>query len=116
MHIGWVPDFFRSLEGQARPSAILGDWPWDTPGGEMLRRNVRVTPLPGFGDVDALQFLAEFPDACVFSSDYPHQEGNADPIALYRPALDALDDDLRASFMGENMAECYARMGDPIGA
>jgi predicted TIM-barrel fold metal-dependent hydrolase len=81
----------------------------------MLRRNVRVTPLPGFGDGDALEFLAEFPSVCVFSSDYPHQEGNADPIELYRPALDALDDELRASFLGENMAACFARTGDPIG-
>ena len=116
MHIGWIPDFFRSLEGQARPSPILGDWPWDTPGGDMLRRNVRVTPLPGFGDAGALDFLAEFPDLCVFSSDYPHQEGNADPIELYRPALDALDDGLRASFLGENMEACFARTGDPIDA
>jgi predicted TIM-barrel fold metal-dependent hydrolase len=114
MRIGWVPDFFRTLERQAQPSPILGGWPWETPGGEMLRRNVRVTPLPGFGDAGALEFLAELPSVCVFSSDYPHQEGNADPIELYRPALDALDDELRVWFLGENMAECFARTGDPI--
>jgi predicted TIM-barrel fold metal-dependent hydrolase len=116
MRIGWVPDFFRTLERQAQPSPILGDWPWDTSGGEMLRRNVRVTPLPGFGDTGALDFLADLPDVCVFSSDYPHQEGNADPIELYRPALDALDDELRAWFLGGNMAACFARTGDALGA
>jgi predicted TIM-barrel fold metal-dependent hydrolase len=116
MRIGWVPDFFLTLERQAQPSPILGDWPWDTSGGEMLRRNVRVTPLPGFGDAGALDFLDDFPDVCVFSSDYPHQEGNADPIELYRPALDALDGELRAWFLGENMAQCFARTGDPLGA
>ena len=116
MRIGWVPDFFRTLERQAAPSPILGDWPWQTSGGEMLRRNVRTTPLPGFGDAGALDFLAEFPDLCVFSSDYPHQEGNENPIELYRPGLDALDDELRARFLGENMAECFARMGDPLAA
>jgi predicted TIM-barrel fold metal-dependent hydrolase len=115
MRIGWIPDFFRNLERQAQPSPILGDWPWDTPGGDMLRRNVRVTPLPGFGDVGALDFLAELPNVCVFSSDYPHQEGNENPIELYRPALDAFDEELRAWFLGENMAECYARTGDPLG-
>jgi hypothetical protein len=52
----------------------------------------------------------------VFSSDYPHQEGNADPIELYRPALDALDDELRAWFLGGNMAACFARTGDALGA
>jgi hypothetical protein len=80
----------------------------------MLRRNVRVTPLPGFGDVDALDVLAEIPDVVVWSSDYPHQEGNADPIELYRPALDDLDADLRTWFMGANVEECFARMGDPL--
>ena len=48
------------------------------------------------------------------SSDYPHQEGNADPIELYRPALDDLDAELRTSFMGANVEECFARMGDPL--
>jgi hypothetical protein len=51
---------------------------------------------------------------CVFSSDFPHMEGNADPIALYGDALDALDDDLRTSFLGQNMLECFARTGDPL--
>jgi predicted TIM-barrel fold metal-dependent hydrolase len=115
MRIGWIPDFFRTLERQAMPSPILGDWPWDVSGGEMLRRNVRVTPLPGFGDVNALEFLADLPSVCVFSSDYPHQEGNADPIELYRPGLDALDNALRAEFLGENMAARFARTGDPLG-
>ena len=31
------------------------------PGGDMLRRNVRSTPLPGFGDTDALDVLRELP-------------------------------------------------------
>ncbi len=115
MRVGWIPDFFRTLEGQARPSPILGDWPWDVSGGDMLRRNVRVTPLPGFGDTEALEFLRAFPDLCVFSSDYPHQEGNADPIELYRPQLDDLDAELRASFLGGNIAERFARTGDPLG-
>ena len=102
------------LDRQSQSSAALGDWPWDLSGGDMLRRNVRVTPLPGFGDSDGLDVLAQLPEMCVFSSDFPHQEGNAEPIELYRPALDHLDDALRASFMGQNMHACYARMGDPL--
>ncbi len=114
MRVNWVPPFLQMLERQSVSSPALGDWPWEMSGGDMLRRNVRVTPLPGFGDVDALDVLAEIPEVLVWSSDYPHQEGNADPIELYRPALDALDAELRTSFMGSNAEECFARMGDPL--
>ncbi len=114
MRVGWVPPFVHTLDAQSRSSAVLGDWPWETSGEEMLRRNVRLTPLPGFGDTDALEVLAALPEMCVFSSDYPHQEGNAEPVDLYRPALDDLDADLRAAFMGANMQECFERTGDPL--
>ncbi len=114
MRVGWVPPFLQMLERQSVSSPALGDWPWEVSGGDMLRRGVRVTPLPGFGDVDALDVLAELPETVVWSSDYPHQEGNADPINLYRPALDDLAADLRASFMGANVEQCFARMGDPL--
>jgi predicted TIM-barrel fold metal-dependent hydrolase len=114
MRIGWVPWFVEMLDRQSRSSAALGDWPWELSGGDMLRRNVRTTPLPGFGDSDAFEVLAQLPEMCVFSSDFPHQEGNAEPIALYQPRLDSLDDAVRASFMGENMQQCFARMGDPL--
>jgi predicted TIM-barrel fold metal-dependent hydrolase len=114
MRVSWVPPFLQMLERQSVSSPALGDWPWEMSGGDMLRRNVRVTPLPGFGDVDALDVLAEIPEVIVWSSDYPHQEGNADPIELYQPGLDSLDAELRTSFMGSNAEECFARMGDPL--
>jgi predicted TIM-barrel fold metal-dependent hydrolase len=116
MRVGWLPWFLELLDQQARSSLALGDWPFELTAAEMLRRAVRVTPLPGFGDRDALDVLRAIPDLCVFSSDYPHQEGNADPIRLYQPGLDALDPALRASFLGDNVAACYARTGDPLGA
>jgi predicted TIM-barrel fold metal-dependent hydrolase len=50
----------------------------------------------------------------VFSSDYPHQEGNAEPLELYQPALDQLDAELRASFLGENITACFARTASPL--
>ena len=114
MRVGWLPSFVQTLERQALSSPVLGEWPWATSGGDMLRRNVRITPLPGFGDVDALDVLAQLPEMVVFSSDYPHHEGNGEPIELYRPELDALDPDRRAAFMGANMADVFARMGDPL--
>jgi predicted TIM-barrel fold metal-dependent hydrolase len=115
MHVGWFPYFVRSLGAMALSSAPLGEWPWELSGAEMLQRNVRITPLPGFGDVDALDVLRELPGMCVFSSDYPHMEGNADPIALYGTALDHLDPDVRAGFLGGTAAACFARTGDPLG-
>jgi predicted TIM-barrel fold metal-dependent hydrolase len=114
MRVNWVPPFLATLERQSMSSPALGEWPWEISGGDMLRRNVRITPLPGFGDADALDVLAQLPGMVVFSSDYPHHEGNAEPLALYRPGLDALDASLRASFLGDSMTECYARTGDPL--
>ena len=116
MRVNWVPPFFQTLERQALPSFALGDWPYDVSGGDMLRRNVRSTPLPGFGDTDALAVLTELPDQLVWSSDYPHFEGNAEPIALYGDALGDLDAELREWFMGGNVEDCFARTGDPLPA
>lgn len=114
MRVGWLPFFVHNTERQCASSLALGEWPWETSGGEMLRRNVRFTPLPGFGDADALDVLCALPEMCVFSSDFPHMEGNANPIALYGDTLDELDNTLRASFLGANMIECFARTGDPL--
>jgi predicted TIM-barrel fold metal-dependent hydrolase len=114
MGIGWLPWFVRTLARQSEPSLFLGDWPFEASGAEMLRRNVRATPLPGFGDDDALDVLEALPEMIVFSSDFPHQEGNAEPVALYGSRLAALDAPLRAAFMGSNIAACFARTGIPL--
>jgi hypothetical protein len=37
-----------------------------------------------------------------------------DPVILYGARLDELDDQLRASFMGANTAQCFARTGNPL--
>ena len=50
----------------------------------------------------------------VFSSDFPHNEGNVDPIGVYGDALADLDPATRAAFLGGTMCEVYARMGDPL--
>ena len=114
MRAGWLPWYVSTLSRQCLSSPSLGDWPWPVSGEEMLHRNVRLTPLPGFGDADALDVVAALPDMVVFSSDYPHQEGNADPIELYRPALDELNNEVRTAFMGATAADCFARIGDPL--
>lgn len=81
---------------------------------DYVRRNVRVTPLPVAHEspVATFDYLPEVP---VFSSDYPHFEGSGDPMGHYSSALASLSPELRASFLGDNIAECFARTGDPIG-
>jgi predicted TIM-barrel fold metal-dependent hydrolase len=83
--------------------------------GDVARRNIRTTPLIGVGDRDALdRFMPQIPEMMVFSSDYPHGEGNATPLAALEPALSELSDDDRRRFLGENLLDCFARMGDPL--
>ncbi|MHB8464730.1 MAG: amidohydrolase family protein [Acidimicrobiales bacterium] len=107
--IGWLPFFVRRCDS-------LGDagWPFDLSPGEMVRRNVRSTPLPGLGDTGIADVLLQLPEMFVFSSDYPHGEGSATPIELYAPILDGVDAQIRASFFGDNIADCFRRMGDPL--
>lgn len=116
VHAGWLPWYVESAGRMAGPNPVLGDWPYPVTGTEMLYRNVRLTPLPGFGDDRALELLQALPEMTVWSSDYPHQEGNEEPIALYGRALDALAPELRDQFLGSNIEACFARMGDPLPA
>jgi predicted TIM-barrel fold metal-dependent hydrolase len=114
MKIGWFLPFVDACSRQSLPSMGLGDWPFSTSGAEMLHRNVKITPLPGYGDVEAMDVLQRLPEMCLFSSDYPHMEGNADPIRAYGSQLDTLDGELRKRFLGGNAADAYARTGDPL--
>ncbi|MCB2047713.1 MAG: amidohydrolase family protein [Novosphingobium sp.] len=111
---GWLPNFIRQTEVFCAKRGPWGDWPFPMSGGDYLRRHVKLTPLPGLGDWNALDLIRDFPEIVVFSSDYPHTEGNADPIELYRPGLDSLTDEVRDGFLGDTMADCFARMGDPV--
>lgn len=114
-HAGWLPWYVKSAGRSAGPNPVLGDWPYARTGDQMLREQVRLTPLPGFGDDDALDLLRALPEMTVWSSDYPHQEGNAKPIELYQPSLGQLDPLLQRRFLGATMVESYAKMGDPLG-
>jgi predicted TIM-barrel fold metal-dependent hydrolase len=113
MRVGWLPWFIGRSEGLTQPSPALGPWPYES-GEAQLRHHVKVTPLPGFGDRDALEQLERYPEMLVFSSDFPHQEGNAEPVELYRPGLDELPEALREAFLGATMRGCFERMGDPL--
>lgn len=109
--ISWLPNFVE----RSKRLDLAGAWPFDVSPSEMMHRNVRSSPLIGLGDPNVLDgIFQELPEMVVFSSDYPHGEGNADPIALYEPQLSELDPTMRAEFLGENIAQCFGRMGDPL--
>ncbi|HXY91046.1 MAG TPA: amidohydrolase family protein [Acidimicrobiia bacterium] len=91
----------------------MGPYPFDLSPGEFVRRNVRITPLPRRHQ-SPVRLLAEFPECVVFSSDYAHNEGSGAPTAYYADLLQGLDASSKAWFMGDNIADCYARMGDPL--
>ena len=61
-----------------------------------------------------LHTIERYPECVVFSSDYAHNESNPAPTAHYDALLADLPANAKARFMGANIAECYARMGDPL--
>jgi predicted TIM-barrel fold metal-dependent hydrolase len=109
--VGWLPYFLD----RCRSLAPAGPWPFDTSPDEMARRNIRSTPLLGLGDPNPFDgSLISLAEMLVFSSDFPHGEGNEDPISIFEPAILKLGPRTRAAFLGENIAECFARTGDPL--
>jgi predicted TIM-barrel fold metal-dependent hydrolase len=111
--IGWLPYFVSRCDSLAP----VGPWPCELSCGDMIRRNLRAAPLPGLGDPNPLtSALLEISEMLVFSSDFPHGEGNADPVTLFAPTLAQLDTHQRSEFLGGNIAECFVRMGDPLAA
>jgi len=101
--------------GPAIPeSAIyMGHYPYELTPAEFVRRNVRITPLPRTHQ-SPLRLLEDYPECVVFSSDYAHNESNPEPTAHYDALLAGVDVERRESFLGANIADCYARMGDPL--
>jgi predicted TIM-barrel fold metal-dependent hydrolase len=91
----------------------MGRYPYELSPGDLVRRNVRITPLPR-AHQSPVQLLEEFPECVVFSSDYAHHESNPEPTAHYQTVLAEVQPEVRSSFLGENLARCYERMGDPL--
>ena len=116
--IDWITAATARLDGLALAGAsplLMGEYRLPLTPGEYVRRNVRVTPLPVPHESPVLT-LEALPEVPVFSSDYPHFEGSADPVGHYDKELSSLAPEARTSFLGDNVAACFARMGDPIGA
>jgi predicted TIM-barrel fold metal-dependent hydrolase len=115
--IHWFAGAVQHMEsrGPAIPeSAIyMGRYPYELTPAEFARRNIRITPLPR-AHQSPRRLLEEYPECVVFSSDYAHNESNPEPTAHYERVLAGVAPDVRDSFLGGNLAECFARMGDPL--
>ena len=103
--------------GPAQPETALylGPYEFDLTPTEFVRRNIRITPLPR-AHQSPLRLMERLPECVVFSSDYAHNESNPAPTAHYDALMAETDPTVRAGFMGANIAECFARMGDPLAA
>lgn len=108
----WLPGFMRRLDyaagafQEARVKGNLSLWP-----SEYIVRNVRVTPFP-FEDVS---WLVEECGSCifVFGSDYPHDEGGADPVSMFDATLRHCSSEDRDLFYWKNFEQLMGA-GCPI--
>jgi predicted TIM-barrel fold metal-dependent hydrolase len=117
--IHWFAGAVEHMEnrGPAIPESgvYMGTYRYELTPTEFVRRNVRITPLPRMHQ-SPVRLLEDLPECVVFSSDYAHHESNPEPTAHYETVLADVRPELRASFLGGNLVECYARMGDPLRA
>ena len=114
--IDWITPATQRMDALASPGLsplLVGEYKLPMTPGEYVRRNIRVTPLPVPHDSPVATLLA-LPEVPIFSSDYPHFEGSNDPVGHYSKELAPLAPDVRASFLGDNLAACFARMGDAV--
>jgi hypothetical protein len=76
---------------------------------------VKATPLNGGNDQPLARIVAELPpEMLVFSTDFPHFEGFADPADYFAGALAQSSAAERAAFAGGTMARVFADMGQPL--
>lgn len=114
--IDWLPDLAEKLDGMAAGGAsplVLGAYDLPLSPSEYIRRNVRISPLPA-AHQSPVELLERLPGVAVFSSDFPHFEGNGEPLPYYRDLLADVDDEVRLGFLGGSIEEAYERMGDPL--
>jgi predicted TIM-barrel fold metal-dependent hydrolase len=105
----------RDARHAAHAAINLGPYRWSLSPAEFVARNVKITPVPSANQNPA-SLLELHPDSVVFSSDYAHNEGNPSPVRYYQDLLAGTEASTLDRFFGESMADCYARMGDPIPA
>lgn len=108
---GWVPEFLRQLD-YAYGSFKKTD-PYlqamEMKPSEYLRRAVKFTPFPS---EDVGRMIRDGgADLFLFSSDYPHPEGTADPIGRFERTMEGLDEDARDAFYRRNYEQLMGMSG-----
>ena len=114
--IDWFPNCVDSLDLLAMPGVsplVLGDYDLPLTPKEYAARNVRISPLPA-PHQSPVDLLRTHPECVVFSSDYPHHEGNPDPVGHYEHLLADVDESAREGFLHGNIEASFAAMGDPL--
>ena len=115
--VGWLPFLYREIDDRISPTAELfvGKWKYPLKPSEYFAQHVRATPLSAGNDSPLPRIMEELPeDMILFSSDFPHFEGFADPAGFYAKALDGMDAKRKASFLHGAAEAIFARMGDPL--
>jgi uncharacterized protein len=115
LNVGWMPYLLNDIDGRTKPAPELwiGKWKYPLKPSEYFARNVRGTPLGHDKPLDVI--MQQLPDdMLLFSSDFPHFEGYANPKAEYANLLAQLGETRRARFMGGATASLFERMGDPL--
>ncbi len=115
--VGWLPFLYREIDDRISPTAqlFLGKWSLPLKPSEYLARNVRATPLNGGNDQPLPRIMHELPDDMIlFSSDFPHFEGFADPAGHYAETLAGVSQARKERFFGGAAADVFKRMGDPL--
>jgi predicted TIM-barrel fold metal-dependent hydrolase len=111
--LGWLPFTLQQMDGKAGPAGqrLVGRYSYTLKPSEFVRRNVRISGLPGQDSAPVLEIA---PECLAFASDYPHFEGTPRPVEYYLPNFETCEPGLRNGYFGRNMLDAYARMGQPL--
>jgi predicted TIM-barrel fold metal-dependent hydrolase len=108
--ISWLPHFMSTIDSLAGgPYGQLfgmaeSDYRLPLKPSEYMRRQVRVTPLVSADPLrPTLDLVPE--EMLVFSSDFPHQEGREDAVALCKDQMADRSSEAQGRFFGDSIAE-----------
>jgi predicted TIM-barrel fold metal-dependent hydrolase len=107
--VAWVPWFMWRLDEQYRESKAEVPWVRRLPS-EHMRSNVRIATQP-LGDITPKQFvqlveMAGTEDLFMFSTDYPHYDGDSADFLANR----AVSDELARKVRYQNALDSYPRL------
>ena len=92
---------------------VIGEYRWPLTPREYVERNVRISPIPAPHE-SPLALMEQVPGVAVFSSDYPHYEGNPNPLAHYDKELAPLDDASRVALLQRRDRRVLCPHGRPV--